>query len=501
MKLLLTFCILSFAFCCRAATITANSVSRVDVGAAVASASDGDTVIIPAGSAHWTTNLYINKAITLQGTGTNASTGTVVYDDVTTGLGNGAALIWIQTTFGKPYRLSGINVPYGSTSANGAGCIAVTGLSTLVRIDTCWFQTRRSWAVAPYDVFGVIDHCTFCTNLISFQCGNRWTNEVGTTRTDGTGSWSMPDFFGTTNAMYVEDCLLVKSGSDGYNGARFVFRHCTMIDSHLDSHEDIRPLRSVICESNDFTATDGNGIMVYSRGGTVLCDGNIMHGSYGASINAVNYRALQAIETPQVTTGFGMAWGTNDIDAHAPASSDTGTYNGTNGAIYSITVTGKNWTTDQWAGYTCLNTTIGRTNVWGPIGDLIYYNNSNTLTFFSNLPQPDRQQFWTNGFTFAIYYQTNTADMCGMGQCAVVLTNEPALQRMNLRQAVSPDYSWNNIPDITVSAYPNIRSGIHYFDHTAKPSYTPLVYPHPLQNASIVAAPNDNVTTVEKIYY
>ena len=44
-----------------AAEINAQSASRTDVGAAVALANDGDTVLVPAGSATWTSTLTVTK--------------------------------------------------------------------------------------------------------------------------------------------------------------------------------------------------------------------------------------------------------------------------------------------------------------------------------------------------------------------------------------------------------------------------------------------------------
>ena len=49
-----------------ASAITAKSVSLKDVTSAVSSAVDGDMVVIPGGTATWTSGLAINKAITLQ---------------------------------------------------------------------------------------------------------------------------------------------------------------------------------------------------------------------------------------------------------------------------------------------------------------------------------------------------------------------------------------------------------------------------------------------------
>ena len=57
----------------QAKTITALSPSLFDVNKAIGSAVDGDTVIIPAGKATWTSQLVITKAITLMGKTTTDS--------------------------------------------------------------------------------------------------------------------------------------------------------------------------------------------------------------------------------------------------------------------------------------------------------------------------------------------------------------------------------------------------------------------------------------------
>ena len=51
----------------QATMINARSPSLTDVRTAIASAADGDTVIVPAGTAVWRDALTITKGITLQG--------------------------------------------------------------------------------------------------------------------------------------------------------------------------------------------------------------------------------------------------------------------------------------------------------------------------------------------------------------------------------------------------------------------------------------------------
>jgi len=51
----------------KGATVEAKSAELGDVKSAIASANPGDTVMVPAGQASWTSPLIITKGITLQG--------------------------------------------------------------------------------------------------------------------------------------------------------------------------------------------------------------------------------------------------------------------------------------------------------------------------------------------------------------------------------------------------------------------------------------------------
>src|SRR5882724_10248631 len=89
-----------------ATIINAASPSQIDVTTAVALAVDGDTVIVPAGKAAWTSTLTITKGISLIGqTTTNSVAGTavdstIIQDNVTR---PNAALIIVTTSGSKAY--------------------------------------------------------------------------------------------------------------------------------------------------------------------------------------------------------------------------------------------------------------------------------------------------------------------------------------------------------------------------------------------------------------
>jgi len=99
--------VLMMAAVSEAATITAASCSRADVGSAVSASTYGDTVVIPSGSCTWTTSLNITKGITLQGAGASS---TVITSAVTS--------TWLLTykpdatsiANDQPFKLTGVTL-------------------------------------------------------------------------------------------------------------------------------------------------------------------------------------------------------------------------------------------------------------------------------------------------------------------------------------------------------------------------------------------------------
>jgi hypothetical protein len=110
-----------------AATIQANSCSQEDVQAAINSASDGDTVLVPSGDCTWSSRVSIpdNKKLKIQGAG---KTSTIIR-------GNSFYL-------GKSgSRISGFNfIDAGTLITQGYGFI----------IDNCRFEKTGSWGDVIY---------------------------------------------------------------------------------------------------------------------------------------------------------------------------------------------------------------------------------------------------------------------------------------------------------------------------------------------------------------
>src|SRR5438132_7651556 len=116
----------------QATTFNAASPSLADVRAAIASAADGDTVIVPAGTAAWTSTLRITKAITIQGQTTTdipngtANDQTVIVDNLAR-VSGGQPFFNFTAHSGQQVRITGITFSGqgGSRQAMENGAIAV----------------------------------------------------------------------------------------------------------------------------------------------------------------------------------------------------------------------------------------------------------------------------------------------------------------------------------------------------------------------------------------
>ena len=141
----------------------------IHVAAAISLASDGDTVMIPSGTASWTLGITVTKDITIQGkTTVNSDDGTandqtIILDDM---LSNNIPAIAMSPVTGKTVRVTGITFKPGTrnNSLNG-GIVSLGGTTqaTAVRLDHCHFigMHRIVGVFVNSAVYGVIDHNLF----------------------------------------------------------------------------------------------------------------------------------------------------------------------------------------------------------------------------------------------------------------------------------------------------------------------------------------------------
>jgi hypothetical protein len=220
----------------KAATINSASASRSDVGAAVSTAVNGDTVLLPAGqSATWTSELSFTKGITLDLNGCT----------ITRNISTNARVIVATGVNGFTTRITGGTFSGGSTGTGfNARYIRVNSTATgPVRVDHCVFNDSGGSSIMfeTYHTTGqvLLDHCTFNANSV---CEIIHNNGYGAGQT---GGWAVDVTPGSLDAFYIEDCTFNKlfAGSagalhaiaNGY-GSRTVFRHNVVDNMDFDNH-------------------------------------------------------------------------------------------------------------------------------------------------------------------------------------------------------------------------------------------------------------------------
>lgn len=252
----------------RAATINAANCSQQAVQAAVNSASDNDTIIIPAGACTWTSTLTINslssrtKMVKLIGAGTDPSTGTRITCSTIPAID-----AWLSHSI-SGLRIS--NIRFIQTGSSEPWAIRLSGhadtYASLFRIDHCYFQyatggTANAVYVGllnsadttyeanhPY-IWGVFDHNYF-KGTVSFQgidtapVASKYVN--ASWENDGHGAWrdwTIADHSGTWKNVFFEDNTAESdtytTGSafiDAEAGAAYVFRNNTLKNLWVANH-------------------------------------------------------------------------------------------------------------------------------------------------------------------------------------------------------------------------------------------------------------------------
>jgi hypothetical protein len=269
------------------ATFTAASVSEAAVTTAYNLCSDGDTLIIPAGAANWTSTFTIAKAINFFGSGTNLSgTATII----TNGLGSSTAPIIAITRACRIASNVFIGGFSGSWKTSGKGLeYENSGTINGVRIDHCLLKGFGLYAISGSAVnsghaYGVIDHCEFVDNDTDYY--------GSITSSDGNAMWAAGPGLGTTNAMYLEDNVFLRTASynqiaaDEYHyhaqAAFSVIRYNTIkslasVDQPvLDMHASYAGLRGTLAvEYYNNTVQAGKTYRyLHPRGGVFLCFSN-----------------------------------------------------------------------------------------------------------------------------------------------------------------------------------------------------------------------------------
>lgn len=258
-----------------AATIAATDCTKAAINTAIAAATDGDTVTIPAKSC--TINAAAitvsGKAITIQGLGQQYPTkaqcqagGQTTYTcllsnqpilDVATPASGGSPAGFFRVT-----NIGFIGTGISSCQAYSQGVVTVHGTSANFRFDHNTVDADNCTGVAVYGyVRGVVDHNRFMLRVYaehSFTVvHDNWLSNASNCDASAFGvigcgdqSWASPSGIGPTasaNMMVVEDNLFQENGNaafyatvefftDDFDGARAVYRRNTIQNGTLQTH-------------------------------------------------------------------------------------------------------------------------------------------------------------------------------------------------------------------------------------------------------------------------
>jgi hypothetical protein len=465
--------------CAEAATITAASASFVDVSAAINSASDGDTVVVPAGTASWTSTLNITKGITLQGATTitgdhntelagthmSANDQTIIVDNLPRTNGTARIILATGLVSTQKFRITGITFKAGTvTTLANNGSIVVAGTCPNVRLDHCHINNLdSSHAVTTYGwLYGAVDHCIFdCIG--SNQSGDIGMDGYGGgSNVQGDGSWADGPNWGSNKFIFIEDNTFNNNGGttasvwDASIGGRYVERYNVLngviLSAGHGTEAIFRGVRAREEYGNIMYPTTSNaGFGGLLRSGTLLSYNNIWITSNNALVgNKVleNFRMWSTVNYWEGAYGANP-WDINDtegngtyVSGHSPHVyySGTATANSTNGVLTSSSA---NWTTNQWVGYSVFNTALTPNNSTG----YIVSNTSNTITCANiGLAIPA----YNIGNVYKIYKPLVLLDGFGRGKGDLIkrvssapvnsLTNTVSWTHMQLE----PIYSWDS---------------------------------------------------------
>jgi hypothetical protein len=417
-----------------AKTITATNCSRASVETAVNSATHGDTVLVPAGTCAWKTNLNITIGITLEGAGIGR---TVILDQTPKdGSVPGSSVLAFAVDSPNNFRLTGFTFQEDTNDVNVfAKCmIALNGTSHAFRIDHNAFTTTgdasyRGGRIRLYGyLWGVIDHNEFRQN---FELGvyadhSRWNGG-----SYGDGSWADALYLGTEKAIYIEDNVFTELANpysvgaiDGLEGYRIVFRYNTLYNNTIVAHGTesggrLRSARSFEIYNNKFIITAGAKNLSEAfeiRGGTGVIFNNKFYREDIPSNGGYNSLAtLKIFRDDKFFPPWGKCDGSSSFDQN---------------------ITGSN-------GYRCVD-----------------QPGAGTSSDLAGIAIPSAT--WVGNILDPIYQWNNAFGSIG----TPILSTQGAFAATHLVE------------------------GRDYFNNTPKPGYVPLIYPHPLVTNSAKYLPS-----------
>ena len=521
---LLCFVVLATGFAGSGFAVT-NTVpcNFLSISNALATANEGDVILIQPGTCT-ISNTITTKAdtsFTIRGSGTNQTTLISAGLDI---------CIVISQSNGIAPVISDLNCV--GNSANSSGFFVASGPVHFYNIQMTNISRRGISFMS-----GLVDHCVFVSSGGNYQAINFEGNKYG--------SWTnVANPIGTTNAAYVEDCYFDATTApgnghfDAYNGAQLVFRNnlCNG-PSYSGGHgydSGDSSARTWEIYGNVFTNVPINTSSLQIRGGTGVIWSNYIYGGGGSGfgIGRLDYYRCDLTNATYVSS-CGTPGRGYDVN-FTGAAQQSGTVlsfpnNPTNGqavrlgfAVYYFVsgISNALWGMQGSPGYGGAAVFIGgtaaetATNLYNAVNVVPSAAGvSYATTYYYNGTIPVPQPIYLGHDMVAIgvsatdCYMTNAldgnTDQYGYpaNQQVGVLVSYP-LTSTNFvnNQVLWPVYCWSNVVNGVVQDVWESTAGM---DNLVKPgrdlfnnvtpsaaTYTPLVYPHPLQATKGDGSPN-----------
>lgn len=474
---------------------------------------DGDTIRLPPGEFSWASRLEITKGITLQGktiiTGAGSENPTIndvtIVKDDTPRTGSGRGIIRVNLVAGQSFRLTGITFSAGASTVfadvDGAIHLLSHGAApcTSMRVDHCRFKSLYQGKIIWVSgwVYGVADHNVFDCNRASFPFHIWHDTWGGASQINGNGSWADYPWYGTEKFFFMEDNTArsyIPSDSfvDTFRGGRWVARHNYLKDlipsGHGTEGNAVRGQRASEFYDNAVNMTllwNGGG----QRSGTSLWHDNLFIGVEPPLCHTklANYRETPARAYPVWGIADGTSvWDINDtegngtyVEGHPPYLFDRGT--ATTDSVVTettgtITDSTKQWTVNQWAGYSIKSTSPGSPSY--TLGSFVISNTTTTITYYYYAAADTGAHLTFNaGDTYQIHRVLTMMDQNGRGKGDQVTGATQPINTVTgtpywTHEALEPCFSWNNVHSATNHIYgfttnpnqPTTKLGVDYFN-------------------------------------
>ena len=525
---------------CRAActgaspTWTAASPSSSDVQSCLNEPLQcGDTVIVPSGSATWTSQVVVKpptgcstyQGVTVQGqTACNGTPGVQVTsctDNTNITLSYSSTGFYVGPCSSTSFcTITGFTFITGAAVSNGALDVQGTHGQVSFRLHHYHFKNSLTGGVLTmlYDGYGLVDH--YLADDTSSSDPATPINVGGDFPTRGYLNWNDPTNFGSIEAVFIEDsesnALIANAEGffDAYYGCKITVRHNTVNGNQMGGWHgtDSGWYRGCLLgEIYDNTITNNTGAseaILNTRSGTLLFFGNVVGGSTRWNSIPLQYYRISEPTGPEAGS-WGIAGpGLNWTPISATATSILSDIN---------TLNAPDWQPNQ--AYSAGAVVGPRSNNAGQGQGAGGYNFQTTAACTSGGSYPsswnqtvgattsDANCSWMNvggGTTpsaapgiAAGFCAANPDTMASLNSiCAALVLGDTATRYFDNNggtypfrdqpgrvhnQALAPNYAWGNsgsgLPSpvlVTDGSTENIiQSGRDYFNNTAMPGYTP----------------------------